>query len=337
MNDYHVTNDKDYNVINNIAYDQLICYQKPTDYSMLFFCIKQNKSNKLASRIFCYLCRLFKKPQPSFKEIISYSFNAIISFLILLSMIVILFWGTKSGMTLFLTCTPPISLLLYFFVQITFDSLNSITIKVADFKVGTSEINKNLMKKGYDKVLLKQYIVNTSNNRFGLVHIQDKTNRTDDINGLSVRIWSLSQMISCYKVINQYVKRINIIRRTYYFITRIWPLSQMISCYKVINQYVKRINIIRRTYYFITRIWPLSQMISCYKVINQYVKRINIIRTYYLKNCNTTDSYDDNDRCCINKLNSTANSIIEIHNKAIDIDRVVIFKNETPIYCSDAI
>ena len=271
MNDYHVTNDKDYNVINNIAYDQLICYQKPTDYSMLFFCIKQNKSNKLASRIFCYLCRLFKKPQPSFKEIISYSFNAIISFLILLSMIVILFWGTKSGMTLFLTCTPPISLLLYFFVQITFDSLNSITIKVADFKVGTSEINKNLMKKGYDKVLLKQYIVNTSNNRFGLVHIQDKTNRTDDINGLSVRIWSLSQMISCYKV------------------------------------------------------------------INQYVKRINIIRTYYLKNCNTTDSYDDNDRCCINKLNSTANSIIEIHNKAIDIDRVVIFKNETPIYCSDAI
>ena len=78
MNDYHVTNDKDYNVINNITYDKLICYQKPTDYSMLFLGIKQNKSNKLASRIFCYLTRLLRKPQPSFKELISYSFSAVI-------------------------------------------------------------------------------------------------------------------------------------------------------------------------------------------------------------------------------------------------------------------
>lgn len=269
MNDYHVTNNKDYNVINNITFDQLICYQKPTDYSMLFFCIKQNKSNKLVSKIFGYLCRLFKKPQPSFKEIISYSFNAIIFFLILLSMIVILFWETETGMTLFLICTP-ISLLLYFFVQITFDSLNSITIKVANFKVGVSEINKNLLKKGYDKVLLKQYIVNISKNCFGLVHIQD-INLTNDVNGVSVRIW------------------------------------------------------------------PIQQMILFYNAISRYVKRINMLRNYYFKDCKIEDIHDDNDRCCIDKLNSTANSILEIYNKAIDIDRVVIFRNETPIYCSDAI
>ncbi len=270
MNDYPVTNDKDYNVINNITYDKLICYQKPTNYSMLVFCVKQNKSNKLVPRIFCYLNRLLKRPQPSFKELISYSFNAIIFFLIFLSTIIVLLAVSETGMTLLLACVP-IFLLLYMFVQITFDSLNSITIKVADFKVGASEVNKNIMKKGYDKILLKQYIVNASNNSLGLVYIQDITNHANDISGLSVKLW------------------------------------------------------------------PLSQIILYYNAISRCVKRINILKTYYFKSCKTSDLYDDNDRCCINKLNSTANSIIEMHNKAIDIDRVVIFRNETPIYCKDTI
>ena len=275
MNDCHVTNDKDYNVINNITYDQLICYQKSTNYSMSLFCIKQNMSNK--------------------------TFNATIFLLILLS-IMLFCWGDQKWLVYI-----PISLLLYLFVLKIFDSLNSITIKVADFKVGASEINENLMKKGYDKVLLKQYIVNTSNNSFGLVYIQNRTNRINDINELSVKIWPLTQLISYYKVIINHVKRMTIIK----YLKRVWPILK--------------------------RVWPISHLILYYKVISQYVKRINIIKTYYLKSCKTIDSYDDNDRCCISKLNSTANSIIEIHNKAIKIDRVVIFRNETPIYYIDAI
>lgn len=269
MNDYHITNEDDYNVINNVTYDELICNQQPIDYSMFFFCIKENKSNKLASRIFCFLDKLLKRPQPSYKGLISYAFNAMIFFLILLSVLIVILAISDAGMMLALASIP-VLLLLYFFVQITLDSLNSITIKVAEFKVGTSEVNKKLTKIGYDKILLKQYIVNTSNNCFGLVHIQD-INLTNDINGVSVRIW------------------------------------------------------------------PIQQIILFYNAICRYVKRINILRNYYFKECKIEDIHDDNDRCCIDKLNSTANSILEIYNKAIDIDRVVIFRNETPIYCKDTI
>lgn len=269
MNDCHATNEDDYNVINNITYDELICNQKPIDYSMFFFCIKENKSNQLASGIFCLLNKIFKRPQPSYKGLIYSSFNAVIFFLILLSVLIVMLVISDAVMMLALACIP-VLLLIYFFVQITLDSLNSITIKVAEFKVGTSEVNKKITKIGYDKILLKQYIVNTSNNSFGLVHIQN-INLTNDINGVSVRIW------------------------------------------------------------------PLQQMTLFYNAIIRYVKRINILRTYYFKDCKIEDIHDDNDRCCIDKLNSTANSILEIYNKAIDIDRVIIFRNETPIYCKDTI
>lgn len=270
MNSYQNISNEDYTIINNIRFDELISNQDPTNYSMLFFCIKHNLSNKLASRLLYFIYRFMNRPQPTYKKLVNLSFKVIIVSLILLSGIVCLFSVYKIRIELILALIP-MTLLLYLFIQVFLDSLNSITIKVADFKVGASEINQALIKKGYEKIFLKQYITNNSSNRHGLIHIRNTSNYVNKTNFLSVRIW------------------------------------------------------------------PFSMIVLSYNCICQYVRQMCLINKYYLNKCIYADIYDNLDKCCINHLNEIATSILKMHNNVINIDRVIILKNDTPIYCKDAI
>lgn len=266
MNDYQNISDNDYTIINNITYDELICNQEPTNYSMMFFCIKQNRSNKLVSTLSNFFYRLMKKSQPSYRDLIIQSVNCAIFLLILLSINVVLLVVHEGGIG-FIVTSIIVVLLLYFVVQTAIESWNSITIKIAEFKVGTSEINRNLLKKGYDKLLLKQYIINS--NRFELVHIQKTDNYANDIDGV------------------------------------------------------------------FTKVWPFSQIRSFYNEICHYAKRIRMIKTYYFKMFDIVETYDNNDRYCISYLSCVSDSIMKVHNNTINVDREIVLKNGTPIYCND--
>ncbi len=281
MNDCRNTSNNDCSVINDITFDELMFSQHATSYSMMFFCIRLNRSNKLALRVFGFIYNLIGKECFSYKEFIWHFVNVVIVILcLLISIFVVSIIVAKVDFVLILVYNIPIILILYACIQITIDSFNAITLKVADFQLRTSEIKKDLGV--YNNLLIRHFIVNKSSNNYGLVYIQQKSNSSSNDTS---------------------------------FIKRLLPFSLVIS--------------------FIKRLLPFSLVISFYKRICQYMRYVNIINTYYFKKRNIDYLYDDKDRYCINNLNNITSQIIEMHNEKVIVDRIVIFRGVTPIYCCD--